>query len=188
MQKEWTDDIVRHYAETYGEHPSHPIVIALAAARSDDVVIDVGCGTGSVLRLLAEQVTSGTLLGVDPSEEMVRIAQEQSSGHAAGSRLSFVCEGANHLPVADASITLFLSVHSFHHWDDVGEGLDELRRVLAPGGRLLIAFEENYGASSADLVSDMLGDMGFTERVTGVHAVGEDEDLQVVQAVWPGRG
>ncbi|MFT6147191.1 MAG: ubiquinone/menaquinone biosynthesis C-methylase UbiE [Myxococcota bacterium] len=185
MKSEWTDDVARHYAETFGEHPSHPIAVGLAEALADDVVVDVGCGTGNVLRLLSKTVTQGRLVGVDPSLEMVRQAVARSVGHVAQGRLEFVEGAANALPLADHSVTLFMAVHTVHHWDDVGEGLDELRRVIAPGGRLLVCFEENYGSFSADLFAAMLSDMGFVDLDIGVYTVEEDEELQVVRGRRP---
>lgn len=182
MRSEWTDDIARHYAETYGEHASHPIVVGLADPDADDVVVDVGCGSGNVLRLLEERVTSGVLTGFDPSEEMVRQARARTP---AGSRVTFGCAAAHGLPVDDRSVTLLLAVHSVHHWDDIGEGLDEVRRVLAPGGRLLICFEEHYDSLSGELVAAMLRDMGFSDIEVSIHPIDADEDLQVVRAAWP---
>lgn len=185
MRSEWTDDVARHYAEAYGEHPSHPIAVDLAQAQPNDVVVDVGCGTGSVLRLLSKTVTEGRLIGVDPSAEMRRQAVARSKGHPAQDRLEFH-EGAAHaIPVDDHIVTLFMAVHTVHHWDDVGEGLDELRRVLAPGGRLLVCFEEKYGSFSSDLFAAMLTDMGFVDLDIGVYTVDEDEELQVIRGRRP---
>lgn len=187
MRDEWTPEIARHYAETYGVHASHPHAVRLARLQPDDVVVDIGCGPGNVLHLAGKVVTHGKLIGVDPSDEMIRIARERSVGHPAAERLQWEVAPAHALPVDDAAATVLLAIHSLHHWDDIGEGFDEVCRVLAPGGRLLIAFEEHYGTFSSDLVAEMLDDLGFRDIDTRVVEVDEDEPVQFIWGTWPGR-
>jgi ubiquinone/menaquinone biosynthesis C-methylase UbiE len=47
--------------------------------------------------------------------------------------------GAESLPLPDASVTAVWAISTFHHWDDPAAGLGEIRRVLAPGGRMILA-------------------------------------------------
>ncbi len=54
-------------------------------------------------------------------------------------RVTFLVGSAESLPLPDASATVVWSMSSVHHWDDRVRGLAEARRVLAPGGRLLLA-------------------------------------------------
>jgi len=179
-ESEWTPEVARHYAETYGEHASHPIVVQLAELVPSDVVVDIGCGSGNVVRLVAAQVPDGSVLGVDPSEEMIRIACESVPANARFERAP-----ARAIPLDPDSVSLALAVHSVHHWEDVGEGLDEIRRVLRPDGRVLLAFEERYDSFSDGLIAAMLSDMGFEDIATARHDLGDEEVLQTVMARWP---
>lgn len=49
--------------------------------KADFVVIDIGCGTECALRHVSEQVTNGSLIGIDPVPRMIEIAREKTSGH-----------------------------------------------------------------------------------------------------------
>ncbi len=102
-------------------------------------VLDLGCGSGWATRLLARKVEgdnpAGQALGVDVSNEMVRQARDASSefGNA-----TYAWGSAEQIPADDNSFDRVLSVESFYYYDDQKKALDEILRVMAPGGRLFI--------------------------------------------------
>ncbi|HEX8753127.1 MAG TPA: class I SAM-dependent methyltransferase [Solirubrobacterales bacterium] len=99
-------------------------------------VLDVGCGTGQLLRRASASFPGAGLVGVDPAAEMVHQAAESLP---AGIDARFVEGSAEDLPFADASFDLVVSSMSFHHWPDQHQGLREVCRVLAPGGLMALA-------------------------------------------------
>jgi ubiquinone/menaquinone biosynthesis C-methylase UbiE len=111
--------------------------IALQAVPAPRAVLDVGCGTGVLLRLLAERVRGQVpLLGVDPSPAMI------TEGHAVrdlDARVRLVEGSAEDLPFPDDRFDLVVSSVSFDHWADQSGGLHEAARVLAPEGRVVLA-------------------------------------------------
>jgi ubiquinone/menaquinone biosynthesis C-methylase UbiE len=124
------------WAMSFGRSRSTRLLVDLAGVGPGDRVVDVGCGPGLFLRAAAER--GATAVGVDPSVRMRRLALRRIP---AGLRpaVTVVDGAAERLPLADGSATVAWAVASFHHWSDPDAGLDEVRRVLAPGGRLLIA-------------------------------------------------
>lgn len=109
----------------------------LALARCPDParVLDVGCGTGLMLRELAGRLPGATeLTGVDPAAGMI----EQARARSADPRLTFVEGVAERLPFGDAAFDLVITTTSFDHWADQLAGLAECRRVLAPGGLFVL--------------------------------------------------
>ena len=109
--------------------------LALACAPAPRRVLDVGCGTGYVLRQLAGRLPAATeLAGIDPAPGMVRVARDS----ARDGRLRFLIGAAEQLPAPDATFNLVLSTTSFDHWRDQLAGLTECARVIAPGGHLVL--------------------------------------------------
>jgi len=95
-------------------------------------VLDLGCGNGALLLGLRERIASGA--GVDASRAMIERAKRRAAAHP---QLTFTTIDGPTLPFADASFDVVTSFLSFRYldWDPI---LGEVRRVLAPGGRLLI--------------------------------------------------
>lgn len=106
-------------------------------------VLDFGCGTGLSTRALRRAFPSGTAVtGVDPSEDSIRMAAEQQP--SGGGEVSFRVSGDDRLPFADAAFEAVFTACVFHHIErhDHVRWLQEIRRVLAPGGTFLL-FEHN---------------------------------------------
>lgn len=99
---------------------------ALGGAGGPGSVLDVGCGTGRLLRAVARRWPDATLAGVDPAAGMIAVARR------AVPDATLRVAPAEELPVADGSMDVVLSTTSFGHWADQAAGLREVRRVLAP--------------------------------------------------------
>ncbi|MGH3265015.1 MAG: class I SAM-dependent methyltransferase [Trebonia sp.] len=109
--------------------------IALATLPSPRHVVDVGCGTGYLLRTLAAACpATARLHGFDPAAAMIAAA----SAAARDPRLTFEVGVAEQLPVPDHTVELMLSTTSFDHWSDQRAGLRECARALSPGGHLVL--------------------------------------------------
>ncbi|WP_067137066.1 class I SAM-dependent methyltransferase [Microtetraspora malaysiensis] len=131
-------------------------VAALTGARPGDRILDVGCGTGYLSRVLAPRVgPDGHVTGVDPSPPMV--------GHARGRaprNCSYRVGEGQDLPFPDASFDVVVSTLAVHHMPNAARGtaIGEMFRVLRPGGRLLIAeFRPPANAFFAHLVALAVG-------------------------------
>jgi ubiquinone/menaquinone biosynthesis C-methylase UbiE len=98
------------------------------------VVLDLGCGTGSLLlRLAAWRAYVARYVGVDASPEMLAVARTKLIGGAA-----LTAGDVAALPLAEGRFDTVISASSLHDWPDPRRALDEARRVLRPGGRLLL--------------------------------------------------
>jgi ubiquinone/menaquinone biosynthesis C-methylase UbiE len=112
-------------------------IVELAGPRPDDRVVDLGAGTGLLALELAPRVRE--LIAVDISERMLErldVAAVADGVH----NVRTVVGDLRRLPLDDESATLAVSNYAFHHLDDAGKelALAEARRILRPGGRLVI--------------------------------------------------
>jgi len=109
--------------------------IAELGPRPGGVTIDVGCGTGRALPLLREAVgPAGVVIGIDLTPEMLTTARAKGRERAA----ALVLADALRLPLAGGRVDAVLAAGLVSHLADAGEGLRELARVVAPGGRLAL--------------------------------------------------
>jgi ubiquinone/menaquinone biosynthesis C-methylase UbiE len=111
-------------------------VLVMNVDPSPKRVLDVGCGTGYLLRELAVKVPAAQVLrGVDAAPRMVEVARSMRTDI----RLGFAVGVAEELPYGDASFDLVVSATSFDHWRNQGRGLAECARVLELEGHLVLA-------------------------------------------------
>ena len=105
------------------------VVSDLPATR----VLDIACGTGLLLKNLAERDDHPALIGIDRVPAMLDAAKE-NIGQAAT-----LLEGeAENLPFDDARFDLITSTNALHYFPDATAALQEMRRVISPGGNLVI--------------------------------------------------
>jgi len=129
------------WAATYDKHPArfffhwiHRVLVQTIdrAQVPTGAVVDVGCGTGELLRSLTHGFPAGRLIGIDASAAMVAVAGRKLPGRCLVAK-------ADQVPIRDGSAAAVVTTLSFHHWDDQDESIAEIRRVLVPGGLVIIA-------------------------------------------------
>lgn len=101
-------------------------------------VLDIGCGPGHVPLMLAAMLPEATILGVDLSHEMLKIAEEHRAASSHAERVEFCLGDAKGLDFEDGSFDAVCSNTILHHIPDPVPFLREALRVLKPGGALLV--------------------------------------------------
>jgi ubiquinone/menaquinone biosynthesis C-methylase UbiE len=117
-------------------------VLARMPVEAGDVVLDLGCGSGYAGRALRESTGAERVYGLDGSPQMARNARSYTED----SNVGFVIGDFGALPFADDSLDHVFSMEAFYYAADPVETLEEIRRVLAPGGTFYCAvnyYEEN---------------------------------------------
>jgi ubiquinone biosynthesis O-methyltransferase len=126
-------------------------------------VLDLGCGGGFMAEALAQRGAAVT--GIDPAEKAIAIAQR----HAASQNLSikYLVGTGEALPAADGSMDYVVCVDVLEHVADLGEVINEVRRVLKPGG--LFLFDTINRTWLASLVVVFFGERVFRILPVGTH-------------------
>ncbi|MFI5106961.1 MAG: class I SAM-dependent methyltransferase, partial [Terriglobales bacterium] len=108
-----------------------PVLEKMRLASTDNV-LDVGCGAGWLSRRIAAMVPEGRVVGMDISDEMIRVARRTSLEH---DNLLYVAGEAREIPWEANFFTHAISVESAYYWPDPAAGLKEIFRVLRSGGQ-----------------------------------------------------
>jgi ubiquinone/menaquinone biosynthesis C-methylase UbiE len=136
--REFYDRIAPIYDRLFTRHHLHAremvsILSENFAGREDTIrILDLGCGTGIVARMLADE--GFDTIGLDFSLESLRQLQQQSSG------IPLVCADALRLPFLDRSFDVIVSLGAWRHFPRPKGVMAEIDRVMKPGGMLLIGY------------------------------------------------
>ena len=107
-----------------------PVLEKMRLAPADNVM-DLGCGGGWLSRRIGKLVPEGRVVGMDISDEMIRVARRNSLDHE---NLLFVAGEVGQIPWEPIFFTHAISVESAYYWPDPAAGVKEIFRVLRPGG------------------------------------------------------
>lgn len=142
---------------------------------ADAAVLDVGCGGGRTIEKLAQRAAS--VYGIDYAAGSVAASRAHNSQLITANRVFIERASVSQLPFADNFFTLATAVETQYYWPDVVNDMREIRRVLQPGGTLMIVAESYKGGKN-----DWL--LGPAMRLLGSHRLSVDEH----RALFRGAG
>ncbi len=158
----------------------------------DEVVLDVGCGTGNLTTaLLARLSKSGRVVAIDIAPRMLELACAKNDD----GRVAWHVAGAERVPLGDASVDRVFCYSVWPHFENVSSVAAELRRVLRPGGSLHVwhlapraRINEIHASAGEAVCGDVLPPAGEVAALLGrcgfaVTAAVDDDTRYVVTAV-----
>jgi ubiquinone/menaquinone biosynthesis C-methylase UbiE len=147
-------------------------------------VLDIGCGGGTAIKLIAKAAVDGFVAGIDHSPEMVEQARWRNAAAMRAGHVEIVHGDAAALPYDDASFDKVIGVETFYFWPDPIQSLREVHRVLrgrrgemGTGGLVILAMEASKESTHWLRLVAQMDRMGFpiysgTEMVELLTAAG----------------
>lgn len=131
--------------------PENDRALALLKSEPGDEILEIGSGHGHTLARAATMAPDARFTGVDFSEVMHRYAARRHRARVAQGQLTFLLGSSDKLPFPTAHFDKVLTVHTIYFWTSPLDHLREARRVLRPGGRLVLGFrpaeDPGFGAT-----------------------------------------
>jgi ubiquinone/menaquinone biosynthesis C-methylase UbiE len=174
----------RYFVPAIGE-PVARDLIDRTALRAGERVLDVACGTGIVARLAADQVgKTGTVAGLDVNPGMLAVARSVTRPEIS---IDWHEASAEAMPLPNEAFDVLLCQMGLQFMADKLVSLKEMRRVLAPGGRLLL---NTPGPTPPPLVimAEALATHVGPEVAGFVHAVFSLHDAEELRRLLDGAG
>jgi ubiquinone/menaquinone biosynthesis C-methylase UbiE len=104
-------------------------------------ILDVGCGGGRTISKLAAIATEGMIYGIDYSKGSVAAARHHNAGLIKAGLVEIRQASVSQLPFPDKKFDLVTAVETHYYWPDLVRDMKEIRRVLKPGGALIMIAE-----------------------------------------------
>jgi SAM-dependent methyltransferase len=141
-------------------------------------VLDVGCGGGRTVSKLAAMAPQGKAHGIDFSKASVAASRRYNAQAIREGRVEIHLADVGKLPFPDSTFDLVTGVETHFWWPDIVAGLREIRRVLKPGGTLILIAEVYKGA---DALASRLCEK--SEPITGMKMLTIDEHRDLLASV-----
>lgn len=106
--------------------------------RPDMKVLDIGCGGGRVLKVMARMVTKGEVYGIDHSPEMVALAKKVNREKDQRGNVWVIEADVSKLPFTTGMLDCVTALETVQFWPELPRSLGEVYRVLKTGGCFLI--------------------------------------------------
>ncbi len=179
----WLGEIVARVM-AFETQPANQIAVEELALEPDEAVLEIGCGHGRTLARLAK-APGAYFAGIDPSDVMVRLARKRMRHWIRAGRAEVSLASSAKIPHPDARFDAVLAVHVVYFWNDPLADLCEIRRVLRPGGRVLLGYRPRdaevvaalpasvYSLRSAEEIEVLLAESGFAEIDSVERSIGK---------------
>lgn len=131
------DNIMKTY-DFWMNRPQVQTVRGLLAKGNFGSLLDIGCGTGQIAISVAKCQLGLQVFGMDLSPTMLAVATENAKRNGMSKRVRFLRGNATNIPMRDDSLDMVINSHMLHHLSDPIPLLREMRRIVKPGGTLLM--------------------------------------------------
>ncbi|MCK4472667.1 MAG: class I SAM-dependent methyltransferase, partial [Anaerolineae bacterium] len=173
----WFGKITGH-SMAWQHKPLIKWAITLMDVQPTDHVLDVGCGSGVAIKLIAKIAVEGFVAGVDYSEEMAQQALRRNAAAVRAGRVEIKHGDVAALPYDDESFDKVIATETFNFWPDPVANLKEVRRVMQspercpepvegpaegkPGGLVALAMEGSKEAHNWQKLAALTARMGLS--------------------------
>ncbi len=115
--------------------------LAKVKIESGDIILDVGCGGGKTINTLVQLVPNGKVFGIDLSEDMVDYSKKMNKQLIDQNRVQITQGTVMKMSFPNDYFDLVTACETYYFWPSFCNSLKEIKRVLKPGGKLLLVNE-----------------------------------------------
>ena len=126
-----------------------------AALQENDHVLEIGFGTGKFINEIAKLLNKGLIEGIDLSDTMVAVAKRKNKKYIANGKVIIKQGDFEKTPYNDDSFDKICSANTIYFWPNPDNYTKRIFRILKPGGKLILAFEDKDQLESRPISTDV---------------------------------
>lgn len=120
--------------------PQNRMMVELLEVRPEDRVLEIGFGPGTVLKMLAGRASAGFVAGIEQSDEMIRAATRRNRDSIQRGRVELKPGTVSAIPYEDNRFDKVCTANTIYFWPEPERDAAEIRRVMRPGGTVVVCF------------------------------------------------
>jgi ubiquinone/menaquinone biosynthesis C-methylase UbiE len=122
--------------------PLYEDVVRLLPLSDSDSVLDIGCGNGNMLNMLAGR-SGCNFTGIDISPSAIKGALKRNRRYVKSGRMKFLCQDMSKIPFDDCSFNQIYTINTVYFWENLDVTMAEIQRILKPNGLFINALFTN---------------------------------------------
>jgi ubiquinone/menaquinone biosynthesis C-methylase UbiE len=131
------------------------LIYETLSIRDNDHILEIGFGTGLLIKKIAKHLDGGLIEGVDFSKSMVAIAQKKNRKYIDNSKVRIHLGDFNEVLFDDNYFDKIFSVNTIYFWKNPDVTISKICRILKPGGKLFIGFHDKSEMEKMPLNKDV---------------------------------
>jgi arsenite methyltransferase len=151
--------------------------LATMEIQGDERVLELGCGGGELLGMIADKISTGKVIGVDWSPLAVRFCKYKLRRFINQGKLDLICQNAEQIPLPANSIDCICTVNTVYFWDQPEAVFAECTRVLKSSGRIVLCNAVLSELSSEDYPPEYFKSHAVEEVTHRLQALGFSEPV-----------
>jgi ubiquinone/menaquinone biosynthesis C-methylase UbiE len=138
-----------------GNAALNDLVYEALAISHNDHVLEIGFGTGTLIKRIAEHSDNGLIEGIDFSKSMVAIAQKKNKTFINNGKVKIHLGDFDEMQFDDCSFDKVFSVNTIYFWKTPDITISKIHSILKPGGKLVIGFHDRSDMEKMPLNTDV---------------------------------
>ena len=123
--------------------------------EANDYILEIGSGTGKLIAEMAKLVDNGFIEGIDLSDTMVALAQKKNKAHISSGKVNIRQGDFESADFGDCCFDKICSANTIYFWSAPDTYIKKIIRLLKPGGKLVLAFEDKQQLEKKPLSKDV---------------------------------
>lgn len=157
----------------------YELALSKLPVANNPVCLDIGCGGGKFVKLLASQIKNGKIYGLDHSEQMVKLSRNVNKSFIQNGLVEIAQGNVSDLPFSDSQFDLITAFETIHFWPDLDANLRKIHKKLKPFGKFMIVnrlpregtkWFNFVQIKNAEEYKNKLESAGFTELSVDIEA------------------